>query len=166
MGRLPATIDRLSAGCGRIAAWAAIFCVTLVFGLALARYGFGRSSIAAQEAVLWLNATVFLFGLSWALARDQHVRVDIFRQGWSPRRQAVMELAGLALLLLPFCLFTLAISAEYVGESWRIREGSREPGGLPALYLLKSLLPLSIALLLLQGLAQALRALARLRGRA
>lgn len=166
MGRLSIWIDRLSAGCGHIAAWAVTACVALVFGLVLARYGFGRSSIAAQEAVLWLNATAFLLGLSWALARDQHVRVDIFRQGWSPRRQAAMELIGLTVLLLPFCLFTLVISAEYVGESWRIGEGSREPSGLPALYLLKTLLPLSIALLLLQGLAQMLRALARLRGQA
>lgn len=156
--------ERLSHACGRFAGGLAVACVLLVFGLVLVRYGLGRGSIAAQEAVLWLHASVFLLGLAWALARDGHVRVDLFRARWSARTQAWVDLVGLLALALPFCLFTLWISAEYVAESWRIGESSREPGGLPALYLLKSLIPVAFSLLALQALALAVRAAASLRG--
>lgn len=165
MSRFVAIVDRLSAACGRFAGWLALACVLLVFAQVVARYGFGRSSIAAQEAVLWLHAALFLLGLAWALARDAHVRVDLYRQRWSPRTQAWAELIGTLALLLPFCVFALWICVEYVAESWRIRESSREPGGLPALYLLKALFPAAMALLALQGLAQAAKAVATLRGR-
>lgn len=158
-----ALAERISHACGRFAGWLAVACVLLVFGLVLVRYGLGLGSIAAQEAVLWLHAGVFLLGLSWTLARDGHVRVDLYRTRWSNRSQAWVDLVGLLALVVPFCLFTVWISAEYVGESWRIGESSREPGGLPALYLLKSLIPLSFGLLAVQALASAVRAAATLR---
>ena len=158
IGRLA---DALSEAAGRLAAVLAITVVALVFGLVLARYGFGAGSVAAQEAVLWLHASIFLLGLSYALKHDAHVRVDVFSQRWSARTRAWVEFgAGLA-LLLPFCVFMVLISWDYVAASWASAEGSRDPGGLPGWYLLKSLMPLSAGLLALQGLAQTLRALRR-----
>src|SRR5690606_15701428 len=77
------------------------------------------------------------------------------------RTRARVELAGIVLLLLPLCLFAVWISLDYVAASWSVREGSRDPGGLPGWYLLKALIPLSAALLALQGLAQAVRAAQR-----
>lgn len=156
-------VERISAACGRVAAWLALACVILVFGLVVARYGFSRGSVAAQEAVLWLHSGVFLFGAAWALARDGHVRVDILRQGWDVRRQAWADLLGLLLFLLPFCLFSIWISLDYVAASWRVRESSRESGGLPAVYLLKTLIPVAFLLLAAQGAALAWRALAVVR---
>ena len=82
----------------------------------------------------------------------------------SERGRAWIELLGCVFLLLPFCAFMLWISLDYVAASWQMREASREPGGLPALYLLKGLIPLSAGLLFLQGVSEALKALARLRG--
>jgi TRAP-type mannitol/chloroaromatic compound transport system permease small subunit len=153
--------DALSEAAGRIAAVLSVAVVAVVFGLVLARYGFGAGSVAAQEAVLWLHASIFLLGLSYAFKHDAHVRVDVFSQRWSARTRAWVEFgAGLA-LLLPFCVFMVIISWDYVAASWAADEGSRDPGGLPGWYLLKSLMPLSAALLALQGLAQTLRALRR-----
>lgn len=157
-------VDALSEAAGRVAAVLAVALVLLVAGLVVARYGAGVGSVAVQEAVLWLHAALFLLGLSFALRHDAHVRVDVFSQRWSPRTRARVEFAAGLLLLLPFCVFIVAMSWDYVASSWAVREGSRDPGGLPGWYLLKSLLPLSAALLLLQGLALTLRALARARG--
>lgn len=154
-------VDALSEAAGRVAAVLAVALVVLVAGLVVARYGASVGSVAAQEAVLWLHATLFLLGLSFALRHDAHVRVDVFSQRWSPRTRARVEFAAAVLLLLPFCLFMIAMSWDYVAASWAAREGSRDPGGLPGWYLLKSLVPISAALLLLQGLALALRALGR-----
>ncbi len=151
-------VDTLTEAAGRLAGALAIALVALSFALVLARYALGVGSVAAQEAVLWLHSALFLLGLAYALRHGAHVRVDVFSQRWTPRTRARVELAGLVLLLLPFCVFMVAMSWDYVGASWAAREGSRDPGGLPGWYLLKSLLPLSAALLLMQALAETLRA--------
>jgi len=155
--------DAISELAGRLAALMAIALVALVFGLVVARYGLGLGSVAAQEAVLWLHAAIFLLGLAYALRHGAHVRVDVFSQRWSPRTRAWVEVGAGVLLLLPLCIFMLAMSWDYVAASWSAREGSRDPGGLPGWYLVKALLPVSALLLMLQGLAETLRALARAR---
>ena len=151
--------DALTEAAGRLAGLLALALVALSFGLVLARYALGLGSVAAQEGVLWLHAALFLLGLAYALKHGSHVRVDVFSQRWAPRTRAWVELAGMAVLLLPLCVFMIAMSWDYVAASWAAREGSRDPGGLPGWYLLKSLLPLSAALLMLQAVAQTLRAL-------
>lgn len=158
-------VDALTEAAGRLAGGLAIALVLLSFGLVVARYALGLGSVAAQEGVLWLHAALFLLGLAYALKHGAHVRVDVFSQRWAPRTRAWVEVAGMVLLLLPLCVFMVAMSWDYVGASWAAREGSRDPGGLPGWYLLKSLLPLSAALLMLQALAQALRALRTALGR-
>ena len=159
-------VDALTEAAGRLAGGLAIALVALSFGLVLARYALGVGSVAAQEGVLWLHSALFLLGLAYALRHGAHVRVDVFSQRWTPRTRARVELAGMLLLLLPLCVFMIAMSWEYVGASWATREGSRDSGGLPGVYLLKSLLPLSAALLMLQALAETLRALRRALGHA
>jgi TRAP-type mannitol/chloroaromatic compound transport system permease small subunit len=59
--------------------------------------------------------------------------------------------------LLPLCGFILISSWDFAANAWAIRETSVEPGGLPFVYLLKSLLPLMAINLALQGLAELLR---------
>lgn len=151
-------IDTVTDAAGRLAGLLAIALVALSFALVVARYALGLGSVAAQEGVLWLHAALFLLGLAYALRHGAHVRVDVFSQRWTPRTRARVELAGMLLLLLPLCVFMVAISWDYVAASWAAREGSRDPGGLPGWYLLKSLLPLSAVLLMLQALAETLRA--------
>lgn len=159
-GWLEAPIRVIGVLCG----WLVLACVLLTFAVVVLRYGFSRSGVAAQELVLHLNAAVFLLGGAWALLHDRHVRVDIAFQGWPPRTQARVELAGIVLLLLPFCVFWLWISLDYVAASWRVAEGSREVGGLPGVYLVKTLIPVAAGLLVLAGVARALRMLSQASG--
>ena len=155
--------DAASELAGRLAAWLALMLVALVFGLVAVRYLFNIGSVAAQEAVLWLHGALFLLALSYALKHGAHVRVDVFSQRWSARTRAWVECAGIALLLVPLCLFLLWVSFDYVAASWSQREGSNSDG-LPGWYLVKTLIPLSTALLLLQAIAEGLRAWARAHG--
>lgn len=158
--------DRIDAGIdalGRATAWLTLALVLLAFGLVLVRYVFGAGSIAGQEAVLWLHSLVFLLGASYTLRHGQHVRVDLFYQHFSARGKAIVDLLGTLFFLLPFCGFLLWISLDYVAASWGQREGSREPDGLPGVFLLKTLIPLAAALLMLQGAALLLRAARALR---
>jgi len=156
--------DAVNEVAGRLAAGLSVLLVVLVAGLVAARYLFGVGSIAAQEAVLWLHGGLFLLALGYALRHGAHVRVDVFSQRFSPRTAAAVELAGIVLLLAPLCVFLLWISLDYVAASWAQREGSNSTG-LPGWYLVKTLIPVAAGLLLLQGTAQALRALQTLRGR-
>jgi len=115
--------------------------------------------------VTWLHAAVFMLGAGWTLRQDGHVRVDVFYRRMSPRQQALVDLAGTLVFLLPLCGYLLVESLPYVINSWRILERSREAGGLPGLYLVKSLIPLMALLLGLAGVAEALRAWARFTAR-
>ena len=133
--------------------------VALCFGLVAARYGFGRGSIAVQEAMQWLHALAFMLGAGWALRHGRHVRVDALSARFSARTRARIEALGHALLLLPFALFLLWISLDYVAASWQMREASREPGGLPALFLLKSTILLAAWLLAVESARQLLAGL-------
>jgi TRAP-type mannitol/chloroaromatic compound transport system permease small subunit len=85
------------------------------------------------------------------------VRVDIFYRDFSPRAQAWVNSLGGIVFLMPLCVFILVSSWNYVAESWAIRETSPEPGGIPAVFLLKTLIPLMAVNLFLQGLAETLR---------
>lgn len=162
--RVAGAADALNAAVGRLLTWVVPLIVVLVFGVVLLRYAFDAGATDLQELALHLHAAVFLLGAAWALGRDRHVRVDVLRVRMGPRSQAMLELVCTLLLLLPFCVFAVWISLDYVWASWLVREGSREAAGLPALYLVKALIPLSALLLMLQGAAQALRAWTALRG--
>jgi TRAP-type mannitol/chloroaromatic compound transport system permease small subunit len=158
LGQLANRIDRLSVAIGRTVAWCLLFMVLAEFALVLMRYVLGVGSIWLQESVIYAHAALFMLAAAWTLAADAHVRVDIFYADASPRTKAIVDLFGALLLLLPFALALLYLSFPYVARSWAILEGSRETSGLPAVFLLKSLIPLFAALLALQGVAQALRA--------
>lgn len=160
---LAARIGALNEGIGRALSWLTLVLVLLVFGLVAARYAFAIGSVAAQEAALWLHSIVFLLGAAFTLKRDAHVRVDLVYQRLSPRGKAAADLVGTCVLLLPFCVFLCWISLDYVGMAWSLRESSREPGGLPGVYLLKTAIPVAAVLLGLQGVAQAANAWRRWR---
>ncbi len=156
-------LDRITGACGRLAAWLCLL-MALATGLVVVlRYGFNVGSQALQESVNYLHAAVFMLGAAYTLQRDAHVRVDIFYRRWSPRTRAWIDCIGSIVLLAPMCVFIFWISLTYVCNSWAIRESSADPGGLGAVFLLKSLIPILAVTLLLQGLAEILRRLALLK---
>jgi len=158
LDRLADRIDGLSAAIGRTVAWCLLFMVLAEFALVLMRYVLGVGSIWLQESVVYAHASLFMLAAAWTLAVDAHVRVDIFYADAAPRAKALVDLLGALLLLLPFALALVYLSFPYVARSWAILEGSRETSGLPAVFLLKTLILLFAALLAVQGFAQALRA--------
>lgn len=155
-------IDCFTEICGRLLAWLVLALAVLTAAVVVLRYGFNIGSIFAQEGINYLHGSLFMLGAGYALKHDEHVRVDIFYRRFSPRGRAWVNALGGVLFLLPLCGFILLISWPYTHASWAIRETSPEPGGIPALFLLKSLLPALAVNLFLQGLAETLRNAARL----
>ncbi len=158
--RLADLIDRLTTAVGRAVAWLALVIVLLQFALVLARYVFGFGSIWLTETVIYANAALFLLASAWTLRIGGHVRVDVFYAHVSARAKALIDLIGALLLLLPFAAVLIWLSVPYAARSWAILERSQEASGLPLVFLLKSFIPLFAALMALQGLAQAIRAIA------
>ena len=155
-------IDRLTTAVGRAVAWLALAVVLLQFALVLARYLFGLGSIWLTETVIYAHATLFMLAAAWTLRAGGHVRVDVFYAEASPRTRAKIDLIGALLLLLPFALVLLWLAWPYAARSWAILERSQESSGLPLVFALKTLIPLFALLMALQGIAQAIRALALL----
>lgn len=163
--QLAGRIDRLTTAIGRAVAWLALAIVLLQFALVVGRYVFGFGSIWLSETVIYFHAALFMLAAAWTLRIGGHVRVDVFYAEASPRTRALVDLIGALLLLLPFALVLVWLSVPYAARSWAILERSQETSGLPLVYLLKTLIPLFAALMVLQGLAQAIRALVVLRPR-
>ncbi len=160
--RLINAIDTFTEWTGRIVAWLAAAMAILTTVVVVMRYGFDTGSIAGQEAVTYLHATLFMLGAAFALKTDAHVRVDIFYRRFSPRTRAWINALGGIVFLLPLCVLIATLSSDYVLQAWRIREISSDAGGIPAVFLLKSLIPAMAFTLLLQGVAEILRNLALL----
>jgi TRAP-type mannitol/chloroaromatic compound transport system permease small subunit len=161
--RLADRIDSLSESTGRVIGWLTLAMVVVTFVIVVLRYLFNVGWISLQESVTWMHALVFSLGAAFALRRDGHVRVDIFYARMSPRGQAWVNLLGTLFLLLPTCAFIFWVSWDYVAASWSAREASAEAGGLPAIFLLKSVILVMAAMLLLQGVALAIRSALTLR---
>ena len=157
MRRYVNLLDRFTEYSGRLLAWLTLGMALLTGLIVLLRYGFGIGSIAAQEAVMYMHGSLFLLGASYALKVGAHVRVDIFYRNFSKRTRSWIDSLGGIIFLLPLCAFILISSADYVSASWAVRESSAEPGGIPAVFLLKSLIPLMAINLAMQGLAEVLR---------
>jgi TRAP-type mannitol/chloroaromatic compound transport system permease small subunit len=162
--RLASLLDALSERIGRLVSWLTLGMVLATVTVVVMRYAAGMGLIWLQESINWMHSLVFMLGAAYTLKADEHVRVDVFYRGMSERQRAGINLAGTILFLLPLCAFLLVESWQYVATSWRIAERSREAGGLPMIYLLKTVIPVMAVLLALQGLSMVLRAGLRLRG--
>lgn len=165
--RVAATIDRITAGTGRIVGWLAVVMVVLGAFNAIARYlgrftGRNLSSNAYLEAQWYLFSLIFLLGAAYALQRDAHVRVDVLFARFSDTVRAWINILGTIFLLIPFCIFVLWSSWPAVRNSWSIREVSPDPGGLPR-YPLKAVILLCFLLLLLQAVSELIKEIRKLR---
>lgn len=156
-------IDTITEWTGRCIAWLTVAMVLVTFLIVLLRYAFDTGFIWMQESVTWMHALVFMLGAPYTLKHGGHVRVDVFYRRMTPKRAAGIDLAGTFLLLLPSCAFLFWSSMGYVADSWSVGESSREAGGLPGLFILKTAIPVTAVLLAIQGLAEAARSWLRLR---
>ncbi|MBK1703424.1 TRAP transporter small permease subunit [Halochromatium glycolicum] len=142
---------------GLLVSWLALAMVLVTFVVVVLRYAFDSGSIALQESVTYMHAMLFMLGAAFTLQQNGHVRVDILYQRFSRRGRAWVDLLGTLLLLFPVSVFLLVASWDYVAESWAVLEGSREAGGIPGVWALKTLILLMPLLLLVQGLIWVLR---------
>ena len=152
------TIDSLSYATGEIVKWFLPILVLVVAFTVFALSIFGQSWTKLFESADYLHASVIMLGAAATLLAGQHVRVDIFHAQMSAKARALIDFIGYYALLLPVCLIILWNSQSFVSFAWRIYEGSSEADGIRGEFLLKTLIPIFALMMIIQGLAIALRA--------
>lgn len=165
--RAARAIDAVTGGIGRAVAWLALAMVLVGAFNAVARYlgrylGVHLSSNAYLELQWYLFSIMFLLGAAYVLRVDAHVRVDVLYGRVTARTRSLINIAGTVLLLVPFSGFLIWVSLPVIRSSWRIRESSPDPGGLPR-YPLKAMILACFALLLLQAVSELIKEVHALR---
>lgn len=151
-------IDALNQAVGRAVGWLTLGTVLVCAGVVFLRYALGIGAVWMQELYVWVHACVFMLGAGYTLLADKHVRVDLWYGRQTPRVRAMVEIAGAILFLLPWMAVVLWTALPFAWRSWAIWEPSAQVGGLPGLFLLKTVLVAFALLFGLQGLARAARA--------
>ncbi len=158
MDQLVERVEAALAWIGKAASWLNPLLVLLIIIEVVARYWMAMSWIWLGELEWHLFALMFLLGASYTLQHDGHVRVDVLYQRWSPIAKAWVNLLGHLFLLIPLCLFVIPVAWDYFFTAWTRGESSGDPGGLPAIYPIKFLIPAAWVLLLTQAVASAWKA--------
>lgn len=159
MDRVIRLLDAVNESAGKIISWFATILVWVICVDVVIRYLFDFTYIWINEIEIYFFAFLFLLSAGFAFQRDKHVRVDMFYSNWSEKRKAWVNLVGGILFLLPWSMVIIYVSYKYALNSWNIGEGSPQPGGLPALYILKFSIPIAFSLLFLQALSSILQSL-------
>lgn len=161
--KLSGGIDALNERIGRLVMWLVLAAVLISAGNAVVRKALNLGSNALLEIQWYLFAAVFMLGAGYTLLHNAHVRIDVLSSRLSRRANAVVDLLGLLLVLLPLCAILVELSWPLFERAWVSGEMSQNAGGLvrwPVLLLM----PAGFALLALQGLSEVIKRVAFLRG--
>ncbi len=152
-------VETISELAGRVAMWLSTLLVVLICFDVLARYLFSISYVWVFELEWHIFALLFLFGASFSLKYDRHVRVDIIYNQLNEKQKAWINLLGCLLFLFPFCVIVIEASVPYLMTSLQLNEASNDQGGLPARYFIKSMIIVGFVFLMMQGTALVVRSL-------
>ncbi len=150
-------VDACNDRIGKFVGWLCTAMVLVVFYDTVMRYAFNKGNVGLQELEWHLFSVIFLIGAAYTLKEGGHVRVDILFLNFSERTKAWIDFLGSLIFLIPFCLVVIYATQKFVGNSWAVKEISPDPGGLPARYLLKAMIPTGFILLIFQGLSETIK---------
>lgn len=156
-------IDAINRTIGQITLWLVLITTLISAGNAIVRKAFDASSNALLEIQWYLYAAVFLLGAGYALLNNAHVRIDFVATRFSARTRNWIDVGGIVLALIPFCLLSIYLSWPMFMQAYVSGEVSSNAGGLIRwpVYLL---IPAGFALLLLQAVSELIKRLAYLQG--
>ena len=157
MKQISHIIDLFNEKIGVLTSYLTIPLILITFFVAFMRYALDFGSIAIQEITIYLHALIFTVGASYTLKNNMHVRIDIFYNKFSNDLKKNINLFGTIFFLLPSCILIFTTSFNYVISSIMLLESSKEAGGLPILYVLKSYILLMVFSLFLQGISEIIK---------
>lgn len=167
--KLSAIADRFLAAIAKIGAWAGFLLIFIVVYDVVTRYlglprGFGINATQIQEFEYWLHTILFSLFIGYAYVRQGHVRIDIVRDRVPLRVKYLIEVVGILVFLIPFCIIAINYHLNYAVTSYQEGEISKSVIGLTNLWILKSFLPIMFVLLFIAALSQLIKSVAGLLG--
>ena len=161
--KLSGLVDALNKRVGQAIMWLILAAVLVSGGNAVMRKTLSISSNAFLETQWYLFSAVFLLGAGYTFLKNAHVRIDFVSSRLSARARSWIDVFGILLILAPFCWIVIRLSWPLFFKAWQSGEISMNYGGLIRwpVYLL---VPLGMALLLLQGGSELIKRFAFLRG--
>lgn len=163
MQRVLLTIDRISTYVGKTFAWLVVLLTLVVSYDILATKFFRAPTNWAYDVSIALYGSLFMMGGAYALARNAHVRGDIFYRNWPVRRQATVDLILYVLFFFPGIIALVSVGAQWAAYSWSIKELSSQSPIQTPVYHFKTIIPLAAGFLLLQGVAEFIRCILAIR---
>jgi TRAP-type mannitol/chloroaromatic compound transport system permease small subunit len=159
--RIANAIDQVSIWSGKVVAWLIVPMFVVLFYEVMARK-LGHPTMWANDiATMCYGAHFFLAG-AYTLYLQKHIRTDFFSRKWSLRTQVLMDLFQYLFLFLPGMVMFTWMSWDFAAESWDLGERLMTTWRPPA-YWYKTVIPLSSALILLQGLSEVVKCVRTLR---
>ena len=152
MEKLNNFFEKLNFIIGKILVFVMILLILNVFYDVISRYFFHGGSIALQELEWHLFGVMILFGMSYTLKTEGHVRVDFIYNNLSPKKQALINILGTLIFIIPFALFIVYGSYDFVMDSYTTNEISDDPGGLTHRWIIKGMIPLSFIYLVITSI--------------
>ena len=146
-------IDVLNRKLGESVSWLTLVLVIVICIDVIMRYLFSSTKTWVLELEWHLFSIIFLIGAAYTLLSDKHVRVDLFYEQFKPSRKRLVDTIGVLIFLIPWSCVIIYYGFEYALNSFSFKEGSPQPNGLPARYLIKSFISIGFFLLLLQGIS-------------
>lgn len=156
-------LDKFVLTIGHFFMWTNVILIVVIILQVVLRYGFGHGLVLLEELQWHLYAIGIMFGASYAVTLDSHIRVDIVHARLSQKWRNRWDLFGIVFLLLPFVIIIFHQSLDFVYESFRVNERSDAPMGLPLRWAIKGVIPLSFAMLILATFSRAVRIVHALR---
>ena len=143
------------------AAWFNVLVIFLILTTVILRYGFHRNQLllnwplVPMEELQWHFYSVpFMFGLAYVIATDSNIRIDLLRLHMSKKLKHIFEILGILLLLMPCVIILLDFSIDYTLYAISHHESSQSTMGLPHRWIVKSVIPMSMALIFIASLSR------------
>ena len=137
-------------------AWINLLVMLVILIQVTLRYGFHAGEAWVDEFI-WHLYAFFMFGLSYAITTDSHIRVDIAHMKFTRRKQRIIEVLGIVFLIMPFTIIIFDHSVGWVHHSFIAKEFSENTTGLPYRWIVKSLLPISLVLIFIASLSELIK---------
>ena len=160
---IPATayLNKIVQRIVEISAWLNVALIVLIMTAVILRYGFHRNGLALwwplvpMEELQWHFYSVpVMLGLAYAITNDTHIRIDILRMHMSKRLKHIFEILGILLLLLPCVIILFDFGLDYTIYAITHHESSQSTMGLPHRWIIKSVIPLSMLLIIIASVAR------------
>jgi len=150
-------VDKYIGGIGRVTAWLSFVLMLVIIVQVVLRYVFGQGLVVLEELEWHLFAAMIMIGVSAAVVSDNNIRLDLLHRGFSKRTQAIIEVLGIIILLLPMVVVIFLHSLDFLADAWRVGERSDAPTGLCCRWVIKAFIPIGMILLAGAGVSRLIR---------